>query len=283
MLIKSYTKEYLVKTMVMTSDKNDIYICKETNSKSQNLFTVNVIKDSFLISKYLPIFIALNEKNMINDLIDVFIEGSYLYIVLNYFHHESLFIQGFSIISLEEKIKLSESLLTYVRSSGFPIEVSSLYFDKENITFDDSCNIYFNYFFNFGDFRNTPKASDLIRRTGIILKETIFQSDLMGNHKLQEIIKNCEEHYKSIDDLEHDFYLLKESLYTDDLSAEKHKKDIGYIKAAGYVSMLVCLILLLVVLKITVFKPVYKPGSYKGLYKIGSIELSPNTNNNSDK
>lgn len=283
MIIKSYTREYLVKTTVMTSDKNDIYICKEANSKFKSLFTVNVIKDSFIISKYLPIFIVLKEKNQINDLIDVFIESTYLCIILKYYHHDSLLIQGFSITSFEWKLKLFENLLTYLKACEFPIEISNLYFDKENITFDDSFNVYFNYFFKFDDFDNTAKTSVLIRRTGLIIKETIFQDDFMGNHKLQEIIKNCEDHYNSIEDLEQDFYLLKESVSTDDLKAAKRKKATSYIKAAGFVSSLVCLILILIALKMTVFKPVYKPDSYTGLYKIGSIELSPNTNTSSEK
>lgn len=212
MLIESHDKKYSVIKKVFSSKKNTIYICKEKNSVGQELFTVNVIKDDKLISKYIPHFITLKDSSN-SDLMDLFSKDSVLYIVFKYYPQKLYFpLQYNDCTSMREKIDLSKKLLLYLQSSEIPLEILIMVLEGNSMLIDSSCNFHMNYFIKFDTSHQEPKISDIIQIAGKMLEENLFNNKSRTHPQLSEILSKCESGQ----------YLTFEEVYNDWDEFQKH-------------------------------------------------------------
>ncbi|HEX2927381.1 MAG TPA: hypothetical protein VHP38_14170 [Ruminiclostridium sp.] len=191
MFIETHGKKYSVVKKAFSSKKNIIYICKEAGSGGQSLFTLNVIKDDRLISRYLPVFAALKNSSCNSDLVDLFSKDSVLYAVFRYYSPKAYCpLQYNDCTGIREKTELAKRLLLYLQSSNIPPELLVMILENNSILLNNSSNFHLNYFLKFDSLQNEPRTASVIQMTGTILKENLF----FGTHtpQISGILEKCE-------------------------------------------------------------------------------------------
>lgn len=280
MIIKSPFEEYNVQKKITSTNKYDIYICKQIKAHINHLCTVNIIKDSKLIKKYLPIFLVLYEQKCVEDFIDFFIKDTYLFIVFRYYNEKTLITSMNTYdFSFSKKLEIAGNFLFNSKSSDLPTEV--LYIILEDCTFNNLLKTNFNYFLKFSDDKTLIHTADLVKKAGYILKRFFSLDELIKNPKLNDILqKSFKYQYDSFDSFYIDF-----DKYIQNLETPKHNESSTiFKKLLKYCTTFVVTILIAVSL-LWVFSKYFRTidtlneeNSYSGLNQIGTINLNQKSN-----
>lgn len=280
MVIKSPFEEYDVQKKITSTNRYDIYICKQVKPHINNLCTVNIIKDSELTKKYLPIFSVLCEQKYVEDLIDFFIKDTYLFIVFRYYNEKTLITSmNTHDFSFGKKLEIARDFLFNLKSSDMPTEV--LYIILEDCTFNNLLKTNFNYFLRFSDVKTFIHTADIIKKAGYILKRSFSTDELIKNPGLNNILqKSFEYQYDSFDS----FYKAFDK-YIQNLETPKQNKSSTIFKKLLKYSATFIITILIAVSLFWVFYKYFRTidtlseeNSYSGLNQIGTINLNPKTN-----
>lgn len=224
--IQTIHGEYLIIKKVYSDDSFEINLCKsEEDEEEEKLYTVITLKNQEVIRSTTGIFSSLRQNHEFADFIECFSRDSYLYIVFLYYDEVPLNFEDIGDKPVMERVEVIKQLLSLIIILNIPTPIIYDVLSKENINFDASGKVYFNYFLKRIDKYNNLKNSDCLRKMGFIIGN-IFSEELQDNHVegLNEFVDKCKNaQYKNMMDLYSDYVNLYDS-FVRSLSIAKETK-----------------------------------------------------------
>lgn len=223
--IQTIHGEYLIIKKVYSDDSFEINLCKSEEDEEEKLYTVIKLKNQEVIRNTIGIFSSLRQNHEFVDFIECFSRDSYLYIVFLYYEEVPLNFEQIGDKPIMERVEIVKQLLSLIVILNIPSPIIYDVLSKENINFDASGKIYFNYFLKRVDKYNNLKNSNCLRRIGFIITN-IFSEELQDNHVegLNEFVDRCKnEDYKNVMEVYSDYVNLYDS-FVRSLSIVKETK-----------------------------------------------------------
>ncbi len=229
--IQTIHGEYLIIKKAYSDDSFEINLCKsEEDEKEEKLYTVITLKNQEVIRNTIGMFSSLRQNHKFVDFVECFSRGSHLYIVFLYYEEVPLNFEDIIDVPLMERFEIVKQLLSLIIILNIPAPIIYDVLSKENINFDPSGKIYFNYFLKGVDKYNTLNNSSCLRRIGHIITNIFceeFQNNTVEDLRiLGDKCKNAE--YKNVMEVYSDYVNLYDS-FLRSLSIVKETK-LSWIK-----------------------------------------------------
>lgn len=224
--IQTIHGEYSIIKKVYSDDSFEINLCKsEEDEEEGKLYTVITLKNQEVIRNTIGIFSSLRQNHEFVDFKECFSRESYLYIVFLYYEEAPLNFEDIGDKPVMERVEIVKQLLSLIVILNIPSPIVYDVLSKENINFDASGKVYFNYFLKRVDKYNDFRNNDCLRRIGFIITN-VFSEELQDNRVegLNEFVERCKNgQYENVMKVYSDYVNLHES-FVRSLSIVKETK-----------------------------------------------------------
>ena len=202
-----------IKKVILNSDDLGIYICTDTESSDNKLYTVNVYKSEKYISKASAICKDLSSDEH-NDFYGMFRHEFGLFVVFNYYNGIEIrkYISNNNPEIIERLILGDEVIKRAVEINSYPILIRVTAMQLKNVVVMNDNTIGANYFLDFDNIIELITDTKYISSAGNVLYEVFADSKNCPNQIDAFIVKAAFGRYDSLDKLALEYSAIKSEI-----------------------------------------------------------------------
>ncbi len=289
-MIQASNKQYEVVRTVSESDVNDVLVCKSLSGNDNKLYTLIVVKDKALRSRFLEIFSCDGIESWSGGFHGAAASESNLILLFDYNHENRLFYyKTLYWKSFADRIQTARNLLSELMSFNLPDELIYFMLEDENINLTSDGRIYFNYFMDLKSLPQNISNEDVVVKAASLVYRML--SDGLHTHPKELVLLKRKLSRRAFNSFASIYMTLRDmpdKLDADVSMMDRARKSIlsrrEKIKSILKVSLFVLMLVASIYYTVNEIRTRSVPAAsgdnavteYKGLYKIGTVILNEN-------